>query len=146
MNYSKNSQCQATTKTGMCCRAAATATGFCFFHSNPNRAAELGRIGGLAKRKVPMTGLATLHATSCAQEVGNVLDGLAQQVYERKLPPSAAQAIVSILRLKLLALTNSNTDERISKLEDQFQRLQLTMTLADTDVPGTEHEDFQAEE
>jgi hypothetical protein len=136
----KNSQCRATTRTGIHCRAAATATGFCFFHSNPNKAAELGRIGGLAKRKVPITGLATLPASSCAHEVGNVLDRLAQQVYERNLQPSTAQSIVAILKLKLLVLTNSNTDQRIAKLEEQLKRLQLTMSLPDPDVPGTEPE------
>src|SRR5580704_10939429 len=44
-----DSRCQGQTKTGKPCRAAATAGGLCFFHANPNKASELGRIGGRSK-------------------------------------------------------------------------------------------------
>src|ERR1700680_3433287 len=44
------SRCKARTKAGKPCRAAATAGGLCFFHANPNKAAELGRIGGRGNR------------------------------------------------------------------------------------------------
>ena len=37
--------CKAKTKKGSPCRAAATEGGLCFFHANPNKAAELGRVG-----------------------------------------------------------------------------------------------------
>jgi len=43
---SSNSRCKANTKEGRPCRAAATEGGLCFFHANPNKAVELGRIGG----------------------------------------------------------------------------------------------------
>jgi hypothetical protein len=42
--------CKARAKSGKPCRAAATAGGLCFFHANPNKASELGRIGGRSKR------------------------------------------------------------------------------------------------
>ena len=44
-----DSRCQGRTKSGKPCRAAATAGGLCFFHANPNKASELGRIGGRSK-------------------------------------------------------------------------------------------------
>ena len=47
MNF--DSRCKAKTKRGESCRAAATEGGLCFFHANPNKAAELGRIGGQKK-------------------------------------------------------------------------------------------------
>jgi len=43
--------CKALTKKGQPCRAAATAGGLCFFHANPNKASELGRIGGRSNGK-----------------------------------------------------------------------------------------------
>jgi Family of unknown function (DUF5763) len=43
-------RCQALTKAGKPCRAAATEGGLCFFHANPSKAVELGRIGGLKNR------------------------------------------------------------------------------------------------
>jgi len=44
-----NLRCQGQTKAGKPCRAAATSGGLCYFHANPNKAAELGRIGGRNK-------------------------------------------------------------------------------------------------
>jgi hypothetical protein len=44
-----DSRCQGRTKRGNPCRAAATAGGLCYFHANPNKASELGRIGGRSK-------------------------------------------------------------------------------------------------
>jgi hypothetical protein len=46
-------RCRGQTKSGNRCRAAATSGGLCFFDANPNKAAELGRIGGRKKRRLP---------------------------------------------------------------------------------------------
>jgi len=46
-------RCGAKTKEGKPCRAAATEGGLCFFHANPNKAAELGRVGGRKSRYPP---------------------------------------------------------------------------------------------
>jgi uncharacterized protein DUF5763 len=43
-------RCKAKTKSGKPCRAAATAGGLCYFHANPDKASELGRIGGRSNR------------------------------------------------------------------------------------------------
>ena len=48
-----NGKCQATTKAGRPCAAPALSRSvFCALHSDPNRAAELGRKGGARNRKV----------------------------------------------------------------------------------------------
>ena len=47
----KDHRCKTKTKSGKPCRAAATAGGLCFFHANPDKASELGRIGGRSKRR-----------------------------------------------------------------------------------------------
>jgi hypothetical protein len=46
-----NSRCKAIAKSGEPCRAAATEGGLCFFHANPDKASELGRIGGRGNRR-----------------------------------------------------------------------------------------------
>jgi hypothetical protein len=38
--------CKALTKQGNPCKAPATEGGLCFFHANPDRARELGQMGG----------------------------------------------------------------------------------------------------
>src|ERR1700686_3279800 len=47
----KDSRCKAQTRKVKPCRAAATAGGLCSFHANPNKASELGRIGGRRNRR-----------------------------------------------------------------------------------------------
>ena len=43
-------QCKATTSSGKRCKAKPHKDGLCFFHSDPKRAAELGRKGGRRNR------------------------------------------------------------------------------------------------
>lgn len=45
-------RCKGRAKSGKACRAAATNGGLCFFHANPDKASELGRIGGRSNRHV----------------------------------------------------------------------------------------------
>src|SRR5262245_23094288 len=47
MNTTK---CRARTKSGELCKARPTLDGFCSIHSNPERAAELGRRSGKCRR------------------------------------------------------------------------------------------------
>jgi general stress protein YciG len=43
-------QCKATTSSGGRCKAKPHKHGLCFFHSDPKKAAELGRKGGRRNR------------------------------------------------------------------------------------------------
>jgi hypothetical protein len=45
-----NQTCRAKTKAGAPCRAKAAANGLCPIHSDPDRAAELGRMSGKSRR------------------------------------------------------------------------------------------------
>jgi hypothetical protein len=51
MPSDRSNRCAGFTKAGEPCQAAATAGGLCFSHANPNKASELGRIGGTKRRK-----------------------------------------------------------------------------------------------
>jgi hypothetical protein len=44
-------RCKAQTKAGGVCLAPAVERGFCFFHANPEKLAELGRQGGRKNRR-----------------------------------------------------------------------------------------------
>src|ERR1039457_426001 len=48
----KDYRCKAKTKSGEAYRAYATAGGLRFFHSTPDKASELARIGGRSNRRV----------------------------------------------------------------------------------------------
>ncbi len=49
-------RCHSRTKAGKPCKAAPTANGLCFFHANPDKVSELGRVGGKS-RKAKSTGI-----------------------------------------------------------------------------------------
>jgi hypothetical protein len=48
-----NSRCKAIAESGKPCRADAAEGGLCFFHANPDKASELGRIGGRGNATLP---------------------------------------------------------------------------------------------
>ena len=77
--------CKALTKSGKPCRAAATASGLCFFHANPTKASELGRKGGRSKNQVVTEGLDPLPALDNAFAVRDTLTRLFSDAYMGKL-------------------------------------------------------------
>jgi hypothetical protein len=60
--------CRGKTKQGQPCPAAGTESGYCYLHTNPGLAAELGRLGGRKDRHVvdevprPLPAMDTLRA------------------------------------------------------------------------------------
>jgi hypothetical protein len=79
-----SSPCQALTKKGKPCRAAATEGGLCFFHANPNKAAELGRIGG-KKNGLVRVGLYPLPNLDSAIAIRDTVARFISDVYEARL-------------------------------------------------------------
>jgi hypothetical protein len=50
-NQDDDQRCRARTKQGKPCKAAAMEGGLCYFHGNPDKVAELGRLGGRRNRR-----------------------------------------------------------------------------------------------
>jgi len=97
------SRCKAVAKSGKPCRAAATAGGLCFFHANPNKASELGRIGGKSNRHAT-TGVADpLPKLENAVAVSNALGQLFADVQAGKTSPKVATTLAQLLSLQLRA-------------------------------------------
>jgi hypothetical protein len=88
-----DSRCKAKTKKGKACRAAATDGGLCFFHANPNKAAELGRIGGRSKGWVLPDDAKPLPTLNSAVAVRDTVDRLIADVYAGKLHPRIATGL-----------------------------------------------------
>jgi hypothetical protein len=81
---------QARAKSGKRCRAAATACGLCFFHANPNKASELGRIGGRNKRPAAEENADPLPTLDNAQAVRDTVARLIAEIYAGKIHPKIA--------------------------------------------------------
>jgi Family of unknown function (DUF5763) len=110
-------RCKALTKKGQPCRAAATAGGLCYFHANPNKASELGRIGGRSKGKFLTNNSEPLPALSSMVAVRDAVDRLIADVYAGKLHPRIAGGLAPLLQLQLRALDATDTEGRLSRIE-----------------------------
>lgn len=112
-----DSRCKAQAKSGKRCRAAATEGGLCFFHANPNKASELGRIGGQKNRHVVTTDSDPLPRLDTATAVRTVVARLIEDVYAGKLHPRIASGLAPLLNLQLRAIETSDLEQRVAKLE-----------------------------
>ena len=115
----KNSNpcCKARTKSGKPCRAAATAGGLCFFHANPNKASELGRIGGKSKHSAAEESANQLPRLETATAVRDAVAQLIVDVYAGKLHPRVAAGLAPLLNLQLRAIETTDLERRLTKLE-----------------------------
>jgi len=113
----RETHCKAKTKKGKPCRAAATEGGLCFFHANPNKAAELGRVGGRRSH----------HPLGCVADpprdlksMKGVLEAAArliEDVYSGKISPRIAGCVAPLLNLQMRAIQATDLEMRIAKLE-----------------------------
>lgn len=127
-------RCAAFTKAGNPCRAAATAGGLCFFHANPNKASELGRIGGSRNKRHAATESADpLPPLDSALAVKQTVDRLVAAVYSGKFHPRVASGLAPLLSLQLRAIETTDLERRIAELE---KRLVMAETAAGAGQEG----------
>jgi len=113
-------KCSALTKRGTPCRAAATDGGLCYFHANPSKAAELGRIGGRSKRYSIGENPNPLVTLDSAVAVRDTVSRLIADVYEGKLHPRIAAGLAPLMNLQLRAIEATELEQRVAKLEEGF--------------------------
>lgn len=109
--------CKALTKNGKPCRAAATTSGLCFFHGNPDKASELGRIGGRKNRRTASQDASTPATFNTATAVRDLLARLIQDVYSGKIPPKVASSLAPLLNLQLRMIETSELEGRLANVE-----------------------------
>jgi hypothetical protein len=126
----RGTRCKGKTAAGKSCRAAATESGLCFFHSNPNKAAELGRIGGRKNRHpgVP-TGDPPL-SIETAKQVMDMGARLLNDVYFGKLSPRVGAGMAPLLNLQLRAIEATDLESRISRLEARLLEIESSPNSA----------------
>jgi hypothetical protein len=117
-----NSRCSGRTKSGKPCRAAATEGGLCFFHANPKKAAELGRIGGRKNGRVP-AGSDPLPDLESVTALRDTVKRLISDVYAGKLHPRTAAGLAPLLTLQLRVIEKTDFEQRVAKLEKQLNKL-----------------------
>lgn len=111
------SRCKGRTKQGKPCQAPATAGGLCFFHANPDKAAELGRVGGQKNRLWASSEHNSLPVLDNAVAVRETVAPLISEIYEGQLHPRIAAGLGPLLNLQLRAIELTNHEQRIAALE-----------------------------
>ena len=117
-------RCAGKTKAGKPCRAAATAGGLCFFHANPNKASELGRIGGSKRRPAGTEPSDEFPAAATAAELRDLGTRLIADILAGRINPRTAAGLVPLMNLQLRAVEVAGLETRLNKLEHDFAREQ----------------------
>jgi hypothetical protein len=127
----KMNSCSAKTKEGKPCRAAATAGGLCFFHANPKKASELGRIGGHKNRRRPVE-MDPLPLLDSPTAVRTTFQRVILEVYSGQLSARTGAVLGALLNAQLRAIESTDHELRMKQLE---QRVEEGMNQDDTSVP-----------
>jgi len=109
--------CKARTKSGKPCQAAATAGGLCFFHGNPDKASELGRIGGRSNRHAAGENADPLPTLDNVIAVRETVARLIADVYAGRIHPRIAATLGPLLNLQMRAIETADLERRVAKLE-----------------------------
>jgi hypothetical protein len=120
--------CSGKTKQGQPCRAAATETGYCFFHTNPGRVAELGRLGGRKNRHVVDVDLRPLPPMDTAEGFRSALDQIAGELYAGRLPPKTAAAMAQLMNTRLRAMGMDDIEQKVKEIETRLDELSSART------------------
>jgi hypothetical protein len=116
----KTRRCKGKNKSGKPCGAAATAGGLCYFHANPDKASELGRIGGRQNRRAAGNGGDPLATLDNAHAVRDTVARLIEDVYAGKINPRIASGLAPLLNLQLRAIETTDLARRLANLENKL--------------------------
>jgi len=138
-------QCKAFTKSGKPCRAAPTPTGLCFFHGNPNKASELGRIGGQRNRGPErQTADPVLKLEGAASESAGIAS-LYHDVKIGLIKPPVANVLIKLRDLQVRVHEKAAMEDQLSKLQEQVRVLKLMIETRDIEASMSEFERAQVE-
>src|SRR5260221_232943 len=114
---SSNQPCPVTTKAGKPCTAPPTETGLCYFHEHPEKAAELGRKGGIRNRHYIPLDTVDIGPLNTAADVKDMLAKLVTGVAARTIDAKLAASIGSLVLALLKAIETPDLEARLALLE-----------------------------
>jgi general stress protein YciG len=113
-----NGKCQAKTKAGRQCAAPAVrGSALCALHSDPNRAAELGRKGGARNRKVYDSEVRKVSVPESAGEVKRMMAESMAEVRAGKMDPKLGTTLGYLGTALLRAFEVAEFEQRLERLE-----------------------------
>ncbi len=111
-------KCQATTKAGRHCAAPAVrGENYCSLHSDPNRAAELGRKGGARNRKVYDCDVRNVSVPESAGDVKRMLAETMADIRAGRMDPKLGSTLGYLGMALLRAFEVADFEQRLERLE-----------------------------
>lgn len=115
--------CKARTKAGKACKVVAAKRGLCAFHADPQRAAQLGRMGGRKNRRYPSACKAhPVLPPRTAREVKELLAETLADIHAGRREPKVASVMAYVGTALLNAIKTAEMEERIAALERSSKR------------------------
>ena len=116
-----NGSCKAKTKAGGPCAAPAIRGGqFCAIHSDPERAAQLGRKGGRGNRHLYENDGREVAAPQTALDVKNLLAEVMAEVRAGAMDPKLGTTLGYLGTSLLRAIEMADADERLKRVENDL--------------------------
>jgi hypothetical protein len=114
-----NGKCQAKTKAGQQCAAPAVrGSALCALHSDPNRAAELGRKAGARNRKVYDSDVRKVSAPESAGDVKRMLAETMAEIRAGRMDPKLGSTLGYLGTALLRAFEVAEIEQRVERLEE----------------------------
>jgi hypothetical protein len=139
-------RCKAFTKSGMRCGAAPTPTGLCFFHGNPNKASELGRIGGKRNRRPKWEDAHPVLKFEGAASASDRLQSLYHDVETGSTRPAVANVLIKMTDLQFRLHEKTVIEDQIAKLQEQLRILKSMIVTRDNEARMPDPEGDEVEE
>lgn len=109
-------RCGAETKSGKPCNARATPSGFCSIHSDPERAAELGRRSG-ASRRGQNTGLFPLSPPETANDLHRAMGQIFAKVSSGEMDVKSGRSLGYIASVLVKTTELADHEIRLRAIE-----------------------------
>jgi hypothetical protein len=115
-------RCKARTRLGEPCSARATTNGFCSIHSDPKRAAELGRLSG-ESRRIPVTGNLVLPPPKTACDLHLALGQIFSDVCSGRMDINVGRTLSYIGSVLVKTIEVSDHEIRLRAMEQMLSSI-----------------------
>ena len=116
-------RCKARTRLGAPCSARATPSGFCSIHSDPKRAAELGRLSGESRNTPAVTGLLVLPPPKTACDLHQALGQIFSEVCSGRMDVSVGRSLSYIGSVLVKTIELSDHEIRLRAMEQMLSSI-----------------------
>ena len=134
----RDAHCKAIALSGKPCRAAPTDSGFCFFHSYPNKAAELGSIGGKRNRRPSAYSTDPLPPLDNATSPVDILDWIYEGVRTGAIAPKVATTLLQVITAKERITDKMVIQRQMAEMQDDLRTLKSMIRIRDIEALTSE--------